>query len=89
MSNCYLILDSHDNFYSYSNSCTSRIPRRGAGAVCSNGEEVQSKAPDEQDEPDEPVKWTSHQKRRSTTLLSSCRLQGAKRNTHLSNQLVV
>ena len=39
MSNYYPILDTHDNFHSYSISRTGRIPRCGAGAVCSNGEE--------------------------------------------------
>lgn len=87
MSNCYPILDSYDNFHSYSNNCTTRVPRRGAGAVCSNDEEVRGKR---QDEPDTgKCQWISRQWCRSTKLFSGYRLQDAKRSTHLSNQLVV
>ena len=80
MSNCYPVFDSHANFSSYSYSC--RIPRRGAGAVRSNGEKVQVK------DTDEPYNC-KNRRQRFTKLLPSCRLQDANRNTHLSNQLVV
>ena len=76
MSYCYLVFDSHANFSSYSYS--RRIPCRGAGAVRSNGEKVQIK------DPDEPYNCKNRQQR-FTKLLSSCRLQDANRNTHLSN----
>lgn len=88
MSNCYLIFASHDIFYSY--SYCSRIPRRGAGAVRSNGEKVHGKEEREPNEPNEhePDKWNSRQWQ-FIELLSSCRLQDAKRNAHFSKQLVV
>lgn len=85
MYDCGPILDGHDNFFSYSNSCASRILRRGAGAVCSNSGEVQCK---QQHDPEDPDRWISRQ-RRPTRLLSSSRLQDATRHTHLFNKLVV